>query len=74
MAEAIDDVVGSTEAAESDRVNAALAAYSTPVHPPAHLVLTPDERAELEQFCTMLGRLHLGLTTFDSTLGSPTLF
>ena len=40
---------------------------STPVHVPQRLELSVDERAELENFRNMFGRLRLGPSTFESS-------
>ena len=65
---------GSSGGTSSEQINAALAAYSTPLAPPPRLALTPDERTELEQFRTMFGRLRLGPSTLETSLNAPTTF
>ena len=64
---------GSSTTGTSERINEAMQRVETPLHMPARLGLTTDERTELENFRTMFGRLHLGPSTFTSPLEQSTM-
>ncbi len=64
VGEALNDDISTNT---SERINEALQNVETPVQVPPRLELNNDERAELENFRTMFGRLHLGPSTFESS-------
>ena len=55
VGEALNDDISTNT---SERINEALKTVETPVQVPSRLELTTDERAELENFRNMFGRLH----------------